>query len=378
MRAFATLLIIVYHLLDVSGQTNNNADSLGQFSSRLNVAVTIFFVLSGYLLFKPFVQATLLGFPFPNSSDFYLTRLVRIMPAYWIALIVLWRINATDIPDFSGLLRNIFLIHPLTSQNVFTGIRQAWTLSVEVFFYLSLPWIAIFIRACTRNKTPKEVARSLFVCLIALYGFAYAYRIFFHQVPTKHFETHALLLPAHFDTFALGMLIAVAVVTLRVFPQLGELQTKLARMGPVFFLISGASWLWSTQIGWALGLNQSRFRIDLFGRFLYGIASVCFVIPFCLNVGNSRIVKIFGSRLFVWLGSISYGMYLWHYLFLDGNFADKYMPYDKYDMGIATRMLITIPGTIAIAAVSYYLIERPLLRALNRTMQKRKIQNHLM
>jgi peptidoglycan/LPS O-acetylase OafA/YrhL len=47
-------------------------------------------------------------------------------------------------------------------------------------------------------------------------------------------------------------------------------------------------------------------------------------------------------------------------------------------MGIATRMLITIPGTIAIAAVSYYLIERPLLGALSRTMQKRKIQNHLM
>ncbi len=365
----------MYHLFSVSGQTINNPHGLGEFSGRLNVAVSIFFVLSGYLLFKPFVQAILLEIPFPHTQFFYLKRFVRIMPAYWIALIVLWKIDAVNFPNISGFMRSLFLIHTFTIWNVFTGIRQTWTLSVEVFFYLSLPWIAILIRACTRNKTPKEVARSLFVCLIALYGFAYAYRIFFHQVPIKHFETYALLLPAHFDTFALGMLIAAVVITLRVFPQLGELQAKLARMGPVFFLISGASWLWSTQIGWALELNQPRFRIDLFGHFLYGIASVCFVFPFCLNAGNSQIVKTFGSRLFVWLGSISYGMYLWHYLFLDGDFANTHMPYDIHDMGIATRMLITIPGTIAIATVSYYLIERPLLRALNRTMQKRKMLN---
>jgi peptidoglycan/LPS O-acetylase OafA/YrhL len=300
------------------------------------------------------------------------------MPAYWIALIVLWRINATNIPDFSGLLRNIFLIHPLTSQNVFTGIHQAWTLSIELTFYLCLPWIAKLIGIWTKNKSTNVATRNILVWLLIFYTSAYLYRIVFSQVHYKIFETHAIWFPAHLDSFALGMAISVAVVALNVLPALDGLQHRLTKMWPIFFFFSATAWFWSTQIGWALGLNQSRFRIDLLGHFLYGIASVCFVFPFCLNTGNSRMVKIFGSRLFVWLGTVSYGMYLWHYLFLDGNFANTHMPYDIHDMGIATRMLITIPGTIAIAAVSYYLIERPLLGALSRTMQKRKIQNHLM
>ena len=375
VRALSTLVIIVYHLFYVSGQTINNPNGLGEFLGRLNVGVSIFFVLSGYLLFKPYAQAILLDTPFPHTRNFYLKRFVRIIPAYWVALLILWMLDAINFPNFSGFIRSLFLIHTFTEGNVLTGIAQTWTLSVEISFYLCLPWIAILIRACTRNKTPKVGVRNLFGCLIALYASAYVFRIVFHQLQLKHFETHPILLPAHFDTFALGMLVSAGVVTLQVFTELKGLKTKLARLSPVFFLISGATWFWSTQIGWALYFNLSRFRIVLLGYLLYGIASVCFVIPFCLDVGNSRIVKIFGSRLFVWLGSISYGMYLWHYLFLDGNFADKYMPYKVYDMAIAARFLITIPGTIAFASVSYYLIERPCLRALSRFMKKRETLN---
>ena len=351
---------------------------MGQFSSRLNVAVTIFFVLSGYLLFKPFLQAILLGAPFPKTQDFYLKRLVRIMPAYWIALTILWGIRATNVPDISGLLRNIFLIHPLTSQNVFTGIHQAWTLSIELFFYLCLPWIAKFIRVWTKNKSLNVAVRNIFILLLLFYSSAYIFRIVFSQIHFKIFETHAIWFPARLDSFALGMTISVVVVALNVLPALDGLQDKLARMWPIFFFISVAAWFWSTQIGLGMFPDTPSFQIDLFGHFLFGIASVCFVFPFCLDQGTSRIVKIFGSRVCVWLGTISYGLYLWHYLFLDGDFANTYLPYRIGDMGLVTRLLVTIPGSIAIATVSYYLIERPLIRSLSRVLQKRKIQNQMM
>ena len=299
------------------------------------------------------------------------------MPAYWIALTVLWGIRATNIPNISGLLRNIFLIHPLTSQNVFTGIHQAWTLSIEVFFYLCLPWIAKLIMACAKNRLPKQSVRSILVCLLALYVSAYIFRLFFYHIHLKDFETYASWFPAHLDNFVLGMTISVAVVALNVSPALDGLQGKLARMWPLFFFLSGAAWFWSTQIGMGVFPDTPPFRIGLFGHFLDGITSVTFVLPFCLDQGNSRIVKIFASRACVWLGTISYGMYLWHNLFLNGEFATTYMPYQVGDMGIATRLLVTILGTIAIATVSYYLIERPLIRTLGRALQKRKIQNQL-
>lgn len=300
------------------------------------------------------------------------------MPAYWLALLLLWRINAVNIPNTSGFVRNILLIHPLTAANVFSGIRQTWTLSVELFFYLSLPWIALVIRTRTKNKSSEESLRCVFIILSTLYISSYLFRVFLHHVQIKYFETHAILFPAHIDTFALGMCIATATVALEVFPHLKVRRSQLAQKSPIFFFTSAATWFWSTQIGWGLDFNASPFRVELFGHFLYGISSFCLILPFCLDEGNSRIVKITSSQILIWLGMISYGMYLWHFLFLDGHFANTHFPYRIGDMGIATRLLVTIPGTIAIATVSYYLIERPLIRSLSRALQKRKIQNQMM
>jgi peptidoglycan/LPS O-acetylase OafA/YrhL len=173
------------------------------------------------------------------------------------------------------------------------------------------------------------------------------------------------------------MCIAAVIAALEVSPDLKARRAQLVRMAPIFLLLSGATWYWSTQLGLALAFETTPFRIELFGHFLYGITSVAFVLPFCLDEGTSRIVKIFGSKAFVWLGTISYGMYLWHFLFLGGDFANTYLPYRIGDMGIATRLLITIPGTIAVATVSYYLIERPLIRSLSRVLQKQKNQSQL-
>ena len=75
VRAIATLLIVIYHLFSVSGQTINNPNGLGQFSGRLNVAVSVFFVLSGYLLSKPFLEGILENTPFPKPYVFYIKRL---------------------------------------------------------------------------------------------------------------------------------------------------------------------------------------------------------------------------------------------------------------------------------------------------------------
>ena len=371
------MLIIIYHLFGVSGQTLNNSNGIGQFSGRLNVAVSIFFVLSGYLLFKPFVEAILLDAPSPRAHTFYLKRIVRIMPAYWCALALISKINSVNFPVLSELLRNVLLLPPMTGQEIFPIIGQTWTLSIELTFYLSLPWIAALIRHRVKNMVPEKALRNILCYLLALYVSAFVFRVLFHKIHIDFFFFFTLWFPAHIDTFALGMCIATVAAALEVFPHLMKHRAQLVRMTPICFLISGVTWFWSSQLGLALAFETTPFRIELFGHFLYGITAVAFVLPFCLDQRSSRIAKIFGSRAFVWLGTISYGMYLWHFLFLDGHFADTYFPYRIGDMGIATRLLVTIPGSIAIATVSYYLIERPLIRSLSRVLQKRKNQSQL-
>ncbi len=374
VRALATLLIIIYHLLGVSGQTVNNSNGIGQFSGRLNVAVSIFFVLSGYLLFKPYVEAMLQKASFPRAHTFYFKRIVRIMPAYWCALVLISKFNSVNFPVLSELLRNVLLLPPMAGQNIFPIIGQTWTLSIELSFYLSLPWIAALIRHRVKNMAPEKALRNILCCLLALYVSAFVFRVLFHKTHIEFFFFFTLWFPAHIDTFALGMCIAAVIAALEVSPDLKARRAQLVRMAPIFLLLSGATWYWSTQLGLALAFETTPFRIELFGHFLYGITSVAFVLPFCLDEGTSRIVKIFGSKAFVWLGTISYGMYLWHFLFLGGDFANTYLPYRIGDMGIATRLLITIPGSIAVATVSYYLIERPLIRSLSRVLQQQKIR----
>jgi len=219
---------------------------------------------------------------------------------------------------------------------------------------------------------PQRALRNILGCIFGLYMSAYAFRVFFNEVHIDVFFFFMLWLPAHADTFALGMFISTAVVAIEIFSKETAIKSSLVKMSPVLLLVSCATWFWSTQLGLALAFEKTSFGIELFGHFLYGITAVTFVLPFCLDQGNSRITKIFGSRVCVWLGTISYGMYLWHYLFLDGHFAIAHMPYQIGDMGIAARLLVTIPGSIAIASVSYYLVERPLIRTVNQALHKRK------
>ena len=115
----------------------------------------------------------------------------------------------------------------------------------------------------------------------------------------------------------------------------------------------------------AIGLNRTEFHIDLLGHFLYGIASVLLVAPFCVD-SQALLVKAVSFRLFTWLGTISYGVYLWHMAFLGGNFAEKYMPYTENDGQVLLRILVVLPASIAIASLSYYVLERPIMRTVNR------------
>ena len=87
MRAFAAVSIVVTHSSGVTGFNTDNA--LGAYTARLNFGVTLFFLLSGFLLYRPFVAARLQGRPPIRIRDFVRRRVLRIVPAYWVCLVVL-------------------------------------------------------------------------------------------------------------------------------------------------------------------------------------------------------------------------------------------------------------------------------------------------
>ena len=365
LRGFSTILIVVYHTSFVSGYTVAHADSIGAYIDRLNIGVAIFFVLSGFLIFRPFAHSLIHGSPLPKTRNYYLKRAARILPGYWLALFVLAGLDALTIVNTSGFIRNVFIVHSFTEHNVFTGIRQAWTLAVEMSFYVVVPAFAyVFVRPTKRRNGPVS-ASTLLKALSFLFLGAYAFRLFIHQIDFWFLDTAHIWLPSHMDTLALGMGLAVLVEAPASAKTLLKVKNFIANHTGSFVVCSVFVWLISANINMAIGLNRTEFHIDLLGHFLYGIASVLLVAPFCVD-SQALLVKAVSFRLFTWLGTISYGVYLWHMAFLGGNFAEKYMPYTENDGQVLLRFLVVLPASIAIASLSYYVLERPTMRAINK------------
>jgi peptidoglycan/LPS O-acetylase OafA/YrhL len=371
LRGFSTILIVVYHTSFVSGYTVEHTDSIGAYIDRLNIGVAIFFVLSGFLIFRPFAHSLIHGSPLPKTRNYYLKRAARILPGYWLALFVLAGLDALTIVNTSGFIRNVFIVHSFTEHNVFTGIRQAWTLAIEMSFYVVVPAFAyVFVRQTKRRNGP-VVLSTLLKALSFLFLGAYAFRLFIHQIDFWFLDTAHIWLPSHMDTLALGMGLAVLVEAPASAKTLLKVKNFIANHTGSFVVCSVFVWLISANINMAIGLNRTEFHIDLLGHFLYGIASVLLVAPFCVD-SQALLVKAVSFRLFTWLGTISYGIYLWHMAFLGGNFAEKYMPYTENDGQVLLRFLVVLPASIAIASLSYYVLERPIMRAINQRFTLKK------
>ena len=130
LRAIAALSVLVYHTGYATSAIRQPV--YGAFIERLNVGVTLFFVISGFLLYRPFVAARLLGAPSSRLRDYARRRLLRIVPAYWLALTVL-----AIYPGLSGVFTNHWWIYYGFLQiyndgTVLQGIGPAWTLCIEI------------------------------------------------------------------------------------------------------------------------------------------------------------------------------------------------------------------------------------------------------
>ena len=373
VRALAALGVLVTHVGLWVGFTPRAAT--GHYVARLDVGIAIFFALSGFLLYRPFVARRLDGHARPSTRSYLRNRFLRIFPAYWLALTVLAVVLDTRGRDeIQGLWDFVVYFGLLQSYSAHTalgGLQQAWTLTNEIAFYLLLPlWAAGAAWAARRLAPGRAFAAELGALATAAIG-ALAFRYWVHTVDTSDvtlgtIDPRVHWLPANFHLFVPGMALAVALERSRRRERpFGVLEWP--RRHPLACWAGAAVcfWLVSTQLGLGFEVGASAPRTSMAKELLYAAVGFLVVLPVAVAGATlPRSLRWLGSRPMVMLGTLSYGIYLWHEGVLD-------IYRDILDLPMFTGSLLpalawTLVGSVAAAAVSYVLVERPALSLKDR------------
>ncbi|MFL5822925.1 MAG: acyltransferase family protein [Solirubrobacteraceae bacterium] len=313
--------------------------------------VVIFFLISGFLLYRPFLVARRNGRPMRVGS-YAKRRFLRIVPAYWAALTIF--IAAGFV---SGVTTHNWWIfygfgQIYSPNNIGSGIGAAWTLCIEVTFYAALPLFAFLAARLGAWVSMRVDVLMLVVLAAASLAFRGHYGSF---VQAEKVST----LAGTFFWFALGMGLAIASVALEGRePAPG--QGGLPRRWPV--LSWGAAVLLFVAVhefevrALGLGLPVRYVLIHV----LYGLAALFVLMPGVFGVQEGGLVRrALGLRTLAWIGLISYAFYLYHSIViaqLDDVFGG---------VGLVGRYLIVavcaFGVTVLCAAASYYALERPMM-----------------
>jgi peptidoglycan/LPS O-acetylase OafA/YrhL len=125
VRAIAALTIFAFHVFFHLGLLNT--DLLSRYLGNLNVGVPIFFVVSGFLIYRPFVAKRFAQEPSPETEPYAIRRALRIVPAYWVALVIVTLIL--------GLEASVFTPSGIVTYFGFLQVYDIGTVVGGIFFW---------------------------------------------------------------------------------------------------------------------------------------------------------------------------------------------------------------------------------------------------
>ncbi|MEA2280670.1 MAG: hypothetical protein QOK21_1277 [Solirubrobacteraceae bacterium] len=354
LRALAALGVVAVHVSALAGVTASSW--AGAYTARLNVGVAIFFCVSGFLLYRPFAAAAHAGRARIRTGDYLRRRALRIVPAYWLALTVL-----AIYPGLPGVFTRDWWIYYGFGQiyqvrTTLGGISPAWTLCVEVTFYLALPVYAVLAARATRGLPSAVAARRELSALGALSLASLAFRAVLFHHPRGHVAISTL--PGMVTWFAGGM--ALAVLSVRA--ELGgtpERLSALARRPWLPWLAAlGLFWVAATRIGAPRTYDPADYTAFGFAaeHVLYAAIAALVVLPAVLGAGERGARRVLATPALSAIGVVSYGLFLWHLPLLVALRDDAGVT------GWPGLAVLGLAASLACATLSYVLVERPALR----------------
>ena len=378
MRAIAAGTIVLVH---VWGFSSPNGEALGfdlwigDALSTLSVGVTLFFTLSGFLLYRPFAAAIARGREHMSIGAYFRNRFLRIAPAYWVILfacaVVIGTVYLRDgatlevgrLTSPVEFLQAALLLNNYRPTTLGIGIGPAWSLAVELVFYLALPLLVLGAAWLARRAADRSgrvlalLGPPLLLLVVGLSGKLVAGHVFpgaptagygnnWHSVVERSFWAQA-------DLFCFGMLAAVAYVEIadgRLRPPAGW-RPVAALLGLLIFIPCAAT----------MHQGEHSYLLQNTGQALaLALIFASIVMPRPAGAGPSWAIRFLEHPWLVAVGVVSYSVFLWHLpviVWLNGHG----LTVGGWG-GLLVNTAIVAVAVGALSALTYRFVERPALR----------------
>ncbi|MFA5432940.1 MAG: acyltransferase [Candidatus Paceibacterota bacterium] len=330
LRFFAAIAVVIFHFGKWSYPFNNGI--LNDYASAMNLAVSFFFVLSGFIMITVYEHLKI--FSWKNTIKFYLKRIIRIVPLYIIALLLvsLGYLFSSNIElSIINFVESLFFLQAWIPTDALILNFTGWSLSVEMFFYLLFPFIVPFFLS---KKNVFKATVIFWIINSLLFIFLYLW-LGQSNVAVNNFIKYFPLL--HLNQFLIGMLA-------------GKIYLKGIKGGNLIFLLALLFliiYLPYISNNSLITINHNGILAPVFALVIIGAAS-----------STSIIKKLLSLPLFVKGGDASYGIYILQFpIYL--AIYELYKICNIYDyLGEEGRFYIYLVFLVLISFLSFKTLEK--------------------
>jgi peptidoglycan/LPS O-acetylase OafA/YrhL len=279
--------------------------------------------------------------------------------------------SGADFWTFTGLVQNYRNGYELR------GIGVAWTLVIEVSFYLMLPLIARLLRS--RRGTPRTIVTRQLLGIVGLAAVGVGVRVWAIWIKSPHATNDGAFRPwrapdkwllGYLDWFALGMLIAVAAAWAASGRDLPAVVRGWARHAAIAWVVGVGAY---SAVAWLVTFPPPGLPYSASARLIVStvvpLAAATMVLPIALEPTGGALRRALGSRAFVAVGAVSYGIYLWHLTAI--RWTREWIDAGTIPSSAAVQTLLVLAIVAATATLSFLLVERPLMRWSARRARRR-------
>jgi peptidoglycan/LPS O-acetylase OafA/YrhL len=341
LRALAALLVVGTHAAFATGKLTHGY--IGLVFARMEIGVSIFFALSGFLLFRPWVVAAADAAAGPSAGTYARRRLRRIVPAYVVTVLLAYGVYSgystgpNPGQSWSGLIRHLTLTQIYTDNYLLTylhrGLSQTWSLAVEAAFYAVLPLLAhlLLVVLCGDRWRPARLLAGL----AALAAVAPVWLIVLNATDWLP-NSAGMWLPAQLAAFAGGMAVAVVHV-MGVRWRAGLLVPTAVAL----YLVV------STPLAGAITMGQVPLWQPPAKALMYAVIATLVVAAPTLGAPGT-FDRLLSSKPMVWLGEISYEIFLLHVLVM-ANVLGAVLGWPLFTGSLPGLYVLTLGVTIPLA-----------------------------